>query len=223
MKKLLIIIIILTIVGLGAQYGKSVIFRFGVQQFNMASDLWEVNMENLALNKADMQNAYYGLGYEFFLNKNVSIDIEAGTYKKIRNTKYKDYTYSDDSPIYQSLSLNINSVEANVNLLPLGYKRNIYPYISAGGGVYIWTYEQWGSFINFVDETIEDGYAKTRTITLGGNAKAGIVVRAGKTLGFSAEAKYRFLTGALSSEFEGFADLDLSGWTFSFGVHFFLW
>lgn len=223
MKKLFIIIFIIISLGLGTQFGKSIIFRGGLQQFNMESDLWEVNMENLALNKTDIQGAYYGIGYEFFLNKAISIDLEVGTYKKTRNTMYKDFTFADDSPIYQSLSLNVNSIEANVNLLPIGYRRNIYPYLSVGGGIYIWTYEQWGNFINFVDDSVSEGYANTQTISFGANAKAGIVVRAGRTLGFSFEAKYRYLKGNLSSDFEDFEPLDLSGLTFSLGIHFFLW
>jgi hypothetical protein len=190
---------------------------------DMKSDLWEVNMENLALNNADMQGTTYGLGYEFFINKNIGVDIETATYKQTRYSMYKDYTYEDGSSIFQNLSLNINSVELNINLLPLGYRRNIYPYIGVGGGVYIWTYEQWGSFINFEAGSINDGYANTQTISFGGNARVGIVIRAGRKLGVSFEGKYRYLKGELSSDFEGFAPLDLNGWTYSLGLHFFIW
>ncbi len=223
MKKFLIIIILFTLVGLGSQFGKNLFFRIGIQNVDMKSDLWEINMQNLALNKTDMQGTSYGLGYEFFLNRNMSVDIEAGTYKKVRNTMYRDFTYSDDSPILQNLSLNVSSIEFNLNLLPLGYRRNVYPYLSAGGGVYLWTFEQWGEFINFTDESIYEGYATSQKVSFGANGKAGIMVRVGKNLGISIEGKYRYLKGALGSEFEGFDKLDLNGWTFSFGVHYFLW
>lgn len=222
MKRLFTTMLILIMVS-GVITAKNVIFRIGLQKIDMKSDLWEVNMENLALNKADMQGTFYGLGYEFFINKYIGIDIEAGTYKQTRYTMYKDYTYEDESSIYQNLSLNVNSVELNLNLLPLGYRRNIYPYISVGGGLYIWTYEQWGSFINFEEGSINEGYANTQTVSLGGNVKAGIVIRAGKKLGISFEGKYRYLKGELSSDFEGFKPLDLSGLTFSLGLHFFIW
>jgi hypothetical protein len=223
MKKFLLIIMILIIAGMGVQFPKNVIFRFGFQKMNMQSDLWNVNMENLVFDRGDMSGSYYGLGYEFFINGNMGIAIEAGTYKQTRYTMYEEYTYDDDSSILQNLSLNINSLEFNINLLPLGYRSYLYPYLSFGGGIYLWKYEQWGSFINFEEGSINDGYANTQTVSLGGNAKAGFVIRVGKKLGLSLEVKYRYLKGKLSSEFEGFAPLDLSGLTYGFGVHFFIW
>lgn len=223
MKKFLIIIILFTLVGLGSQFGKNMFFRIGIQNVDMKSDLWEINMQNLALNKTDMQGVSYGLGYEFFINRFMAIDIEAGTYKKVRNTMYRDFTYDDDTPINQNLSLSVNSIELNLNLLPIGYRKSFYPYIGVGGGVYIWTFEQWGEFIDFTDDSVYQGFAESRRISFGANAKAGLMVRVGRDLGFSIEGKYRYLKGALGSEFEGFDKLDLNGWTFSFGIHYFLW
>ncbi len=223
MKKYLLIIIVLIIAGMGVQFPKNVIFRFGLQEMDMQSDLWDVNMENLVFDKADMSGNYYGLGYEFFINRHIGIAVEAGTYKQIRYTMYEEYTYDDDSSILQNLSLKVNSLEFNINLLPLGYRSFLYPYLSVGGGIYIWEYEQWGSFINFEEDSINDGYANTQTVSFGGNAKAGLVIRVGKKLGLSLEMKYRYLKGKLSSEFEGFAPLDLNGFTYSLGVHFFIW
>jgi len=223
MKKLLIIVIILTIVGIGSQYGKNLIFRIGLQKMDMKSDLWDINMENLVLNKKDMQNVCYGIGYEFFLNNNMSINIEGGTYQKTHFSSYREYTFNDGSPIEQNIKLSISSVEFNINFLPIGFRKNIYPYLSVGGGLYFWTYEQWDNFINFEDDTVFEGYASTRTTSFGGNAKAGIVIRVGKELGFSVEGKYRYLKGHLSSGFEGFGDLDLNGWSYSLGIHLFIW
>ena len=190
----------------------------------MKSDLWETNMENLVFDKNDLQGSYYALGYEFFPLSFISFSVEGGTFKKDHYSVYRDEVYPDDSPIPQNISLTMNSVEVNLNLFPLTYKRNIYPYISVGGGVYFWKYEQWGDFINFQDETVTpNAYADSQSVAFGANIKAGFIFRAGKRMGFSIEGKYRTLKDDLSSNFEGFEKLDLSGLTINIGVHFFMW
>lgn len=200
---------------------QSVNLKIGLFQPAMNSDLWDINMENLALNKQDMQNIYYAVEYELFFNPIFSLSLEAGHYNKEHYSQYKDYEYDDGSPIYQNLALRITSFEFDLKIYPIGHKYTFNPYIGAGLGIHSWHYEQWGDFIHFDDMTVEEGYADTRTYTLGFNAKAGFLFKITRSVGISFETRYLYLKGQLSSLFEGFNKFDLSGMTFNFGLNLF--
>jgi len=200
---------------------QSVNLRIGLFQPDMNSDLWEVNMENLYLSKQDMQNVYYAVEYEFFFNRILSLSIEGAQYSKEHYSQYSDYTYDDGTPIYQNLALRITSVEVNLRLYPIGHRYAFNPYFGGGLGIHHWVYEQWGDFINFNDLTVDEGFADTRTYTLGFNARAGFLFKFKRSFGFSFEARYLFLKGELSSLFEGFGKFDLSGLSLTAGINLF--
>jgi hypothetical protein len=69
--------------------------------------------------------------------------------------------------------------------------------------------------------TVQEGYAETNTYSMGFNGKAGIGIRLGHYFGLIFQAKYQYLKGQLSSFFEGFEKLDLSGFHYSLGFCFF--
>lgn len=186
---------------------------------SLQSDLWEDNMGNLAFNKADLSGAYYGAEYEFFLNRYTSFSVEIGRYNKNVYTQYKDYTFEDNSPIFQNISLRITPIEANLKFYPLGRRQVIFPYFGAGAGLYAWTYQQWGDFIIFPAGDIEEGFAETKTFSFGFNGRAGLVYRFHPSVALAFEGKYQYLRGRLSGYFEGFERLDLGGISATFGVN----
>jgi outer membrane protein W len=179
-------------------------------------------MENLAFNKQDMLASYYGLEYESYFSRNLSFTIEGGYYEKTHYSQYSEYEYDDGTPIFQNLSLEILSLELDLKIYPIGHQRYFCPFIGAGVGIYHWKYEQWGEFINFDDDTVEEGYADTSTYTPGFNVKGGFTFRIRRSVGISFEAKYQYLKGELSSFFEGFDKLDLNGVLFNLGINFYL-
>ncbi len=198
----------------------SINFKFGIYQPFMKSDLWEINLENLVFEKQDMQGTYFGIEYEHFVNRNVSLTFEGGYYKQEHNSFYRDVTYENDDPIYQSLSLETANFDLGVKLYPLGNQGRFSPYIGGGGTLLYWFYEQWGDFVNFEDLTVMQGeFLETEKYTVGFNAKAGFVIRLTRTFGVSAEAKYTIAKSDLSLFFEGFEKLDLGGWQATAGIH----
>jgi hypothetical protein len=222
MKKIALVIMSLLIAGFFSLNGQSLNLKIGAFYPNMESDLWEINRENLAFDKADMLGVYLGAEFEIFMGRQFSLALEAGHYKKDIFTVYKDVVYDDGTPIYQDLSLRMTTIEADFKLYPLGHRRLFNPYIGCGIGLYVWKYYQGGEFVDFEDETVYEGEAYTNTITPGFNAKLGFVYRYRRTFGISFEARYIYVKGQLSSLFEGFEKLDLSSVTLSIGVHLFL-
>ncbi|MCU0235685.1 MAG: hypothetical protein MUC72_01200 [Acidobacteria bacterium] len=188
----------------------------------MQSDLWETNLENLTLSRPDMVNAYYGGEYEFYFHRHASFSLEVGSYARSYYAQYRDYTFQDGSPVFQNVSLRIVPIEANLKLYPLGHRTRFFPFIGAGAGVYAWTYQQWGSFINFEDDSINDGFAETRRFAFGLNGRFGLVFRFHSRLGIALEGKYQHLRGRLSEFFQGFEPLDLGGFSANASINLFL-
>lgn len=207
--------IYLTVFGLvsGALFSQSVNLKIGLFVPSMDSDLWRINTENLVFSRSDMVGAYYAGEYEIFLNRNTSATLEIGSYVKSVNSQYRDYEFANGEPIYQSLQLRLTPVEANIKFYPMGHRTRVFPFIGAGAGVYAWTYQQWGDFINFEDDSVNEGFAETRRFAFGLNARLGLVFRFQSRLAFAVEGKYQYLRGRLSEYFEGFDRLDLGGFT----------
>jgi hypothetical protein len=217
-------LIALTIIGFGTGilFSQSINLKIGLFSPSLQSDLWTDNMVNLAFNKTDLLDMYYGAEYEVFLSRHASFSLEIGSYAKDIYTQYKDYTDQDDNPIFQNLSLRITPIEANMKFYPLGHRYEFFPYFGIGVGLYGWTYQQYGDFIIFPDGYIEEGFAETDTFSIGFNARVGLVFRFLPRVGLALEAKYQYVRGQLSGYFEGFELLDLGGFTATAGLNFYL-
>jgi opacity protein-like surface antigen len=197
-------------------------FKAGIYNPFTKSDLWEINMENLAFDKQDAQDKLFGLEFEHFVGRNLSFTIEGVYYETEHYSFYRDYEYDDGSPIYQNLALSIGGLEAGVKFYPVGRRMRFSPYIGGGAGVYYWQYEQWGDFIDFFDDTVaEDEYAEASAYTVAFNVKAGFVYRLSRGFGISFEGRYIGLKGNLSEFFEGFEKFDMTGWGVTIGANLF--
>jgi hypothetical protein len=208
--------------GSGILFSQSINLKIGLFSPAMQSDLWVDNMHNLVFNKTDMLNTYCAAEYEFFINRFTAFSLEIGKYSKEIYSQYKDYTFDDDSPIFQNISLRITPIEANIKLYPFGHRSRFFPFFGAGIGLYAWTYQQWGDFIIFPGLDIQEGFAETETFSFGFSGRAGLVFRFHPRLALAIEGKYQYLRGRLSGYFEGFELLDLGGITASVGVNFYL-
>jgi hypothetical protein len=203
----------------GMLSSQSVNLKMGLFVPRLNSDLWQINMDNLTFGKSDMVNTYYAGEYEFFLDRHTSFSLEIGSYNKSVYAEYRDYTYANGTPIYQDLTLRITPIEANLKYYPLGSRYRISPFIGAGVGLYAWTYQQWGDFINFQDNSISEGFAETRRFSVGFNGRLGLVFRFQQRLALALEGKYQYLRGHLSEYFQGFDLLDLGGFTANVSIN----
>jgi len=185
------------------------------------SDLWEINYENLIFNKSELTSFFGAVEFEFPAGRYATITFEIGSYKRKILSEYRDYEYTDGSPIKQNFSLRITPYEIGIKLYPLSYRTLFSPYISIGAGLYQWRYHQWGKFINFKNYSISDGDAYTDSLTFGLFAKGGFLYRFQRSMGISLEARYQRVKGELSGYFEGFDRFDLSGWGALFGLNLF--
>jgi hypothetical protein len=202
----------------GILCSQSIHLKIGLFVPRLQSDLWEISQENLTFERSDMVNVVYGGEYEFYLNRNFSLAAEVSSYAKTVYAQYRDYEFEDGTPIFQNITLRLVPVEAGLKFYPMGHRNRINLFIGAGAGVYAWTYQQSGYFINFQNDSISEGFAETRRFAFGLNSRIGLAFRFQQRLGFSLEGKYQYLRGKLSRNFEGFDPLDMSGFLVNAGV-----
>ena len=74
MKRTIMLLLVLGL-GSGILLSQSINLKIGLFMPSLQSDLWEDNMRNLAFNKSDMINAYFGVEFEIFLNRYSSLSI----------------------------------------------------------------------------------------------------------------------------------------------------
>jgi hypothetical protein len=218
------IALILTLVVLSATAlnSQSVNMKFGLFVPQMKSDLWDINLQNLTFGRADMLNAYYGAEFEAHSGRHASFFLEFGSYSKTVYAQYRDYEYMNGDPIYQNISLRIVPIEAGIKLYPSGHRRVLNPFIGVGAGLYAWTYQQWGDFIDFTDDSINEGFAETRRLSVGFNGRIGLVYRFQSRLAIGLEGKYQYLKGRLSEYFEDFDRLDMGGFSANASINIYL-
>lgn len=205
--------------GSGILISQSINLKIGLFVPRMQSDLWDINLTNLAFSKSDMVNTYYGAEYEVYLNRHTSFSLEIGNYTRTVYSQYRDYTFENGDPILQDITLSLTPIEANFKIYPLGNRYMVSPFFGVGAGVYAWTYRQSGDFINFQDDSINNGVAETKTFTIGFNGRLGLVFRFHPRFALALEGKYQYLKGRLSGYFQDFDLLDLGGVTANFCVY----
>lgn len=205
--------------GSGILISQSMNLKIGLFVPRLQSDLWDINLENLAFSKSDMMNAYYGAEFEVYLNRYTSFSVEIGSYTRTIYSQYRDYTFQNGDPVFQNISLRLTPIEANFKVYPLGHRYMVFPFFGAGAGLYAWTYQQWGDFINFQDDSINNGSAETKTFSIGFNGRLGLVFRFHSRLALALEGKYQYLKGRLSGYFQDFDLLDLGGFTANFSLN----
>lgn len=202
-------------------FSQSINLKIGVFVPRLDSDLWQINMENLTFGKSDLVNVTYGGEYEGYLSRNLSVALEIGGYSRSVYAQYRDYEHADGSPIRQNISLRIVPVEAALKYYPFSHRQRLNPFVGLGGGLYIWTYQQFGEFVLFPELTVREGFAETRRVALGLIGRAGLVYRFQPRLGVSLEGKYQHLQGRLSEYFQDFEPLDMSGFSVNAGIQYY--
>ncbi len=220
MKKriFLLTLILMFILSIPAQSGILWI-KYGLFYPNCNSDLWETNFDNLLLQKSDFNTSQVFLTYEMPINRHLGISLDFGSIeKKEVDSEYRDYVYDDGTSINQAIRYKMGIFEINAKFYPMKKKEMIAPYLQIGAGFYSVEYNQWGEFIDFEGGYVYEGDFLSKTTSLGVNGAVGIIIRPTARFLLGVEGRYQMIKTTLSSEFEGFEPLDMSGASFSFMV-----
>ena len=183
MKKHLAIIAALVLVLPALAYPN--IFSFKVGYFipraqsgpSYPDSLWTIEFDNMTFTKTNYQNTIIGLGYEYFLTRQLSLVLSLDTYNKNKSGFYRDYvgidftdgafafpnTFEGDFSITHSFNVSITPLQLSLKLTPLGRRVRFIPYVGGGVGLYMWSVRLRGDTIDFSDPFIHTDLDGTET------------------------------------------------------------
>ena len=209
----------------------SISFRVGYFYPSGGSDIWELNTYDFTYEVADFNHYIVGFEVNWFATRFITLGLGIDIYSRTVGSEYVDYVDQYGDPIFQEFSLKIIPVTATVKFMPLGngspgYRGRrgspIVPWVGGGVGVYPYTYEEYGSFIDFTDMYIFEGHFITEesAAAFGFHVAGGIVAPMGFDWDVFGEVRYAYVEGDLGDDFLGFEPIDLGGLSVFFGASY---
>ena len=176
--------------------------------------------------EGDFDGVYGGIEYNQVLTDYVEVGIHYDYYSNTLDTSYRDYTRPDDSEIRQSLRLRVAPLGVTVRFLPTSKGHKIVPYVGGGVDALFYKYEEYGDFIDFFDPELAilpDHFVSEAT-AFGYHALGGLRVYLNRDFAVVGEGRYQWGSDDMGDDFApnepGLVNkIDLSGWTFTVGVH----
>ena len=158
------------------------------------SDLFDDDNQLYTVGKSDWNGLYGGAEFSFNVNPHIELAIGVDGYGRTVSTIYRDYTRPGGDEIHQDLKLTIVPAGLSLRILPLDRYAPVQPYVTIGGDVIFYKYEEFGDFIDFFSRNLDissDSFVSDG-VALGGHAAAGLRVPIGQDFAITAEGRYQF-------------------------------
>jgi hypothetical protein len=188
---------------------------------NAGSDLYDFVTEQLTIEKKSFNTPIFGGRIGWSITPHLEV---AALYERARSqtaSEYRDFVDNELLPITQTTRRHEDHLAATLrwSLLPAGRSisrfawipRRVTPFVGGGIGAVRYTFQQYGSFVDFqtrrifTDSFNADGWAPAV------HALAGADVRVYRKLYVAGEARYTRSKGTLSEDFVGFEPITLAG------------
>lgn len=250
MKKYMLMILILVVLGPGLVFADLVTFQIGYYIPRAEGGLWDLEFENMTFTKPDFHNTIFSFSYEYFVSNQLGLTLTVDAYNKQEVGSYIGYvgyqsfsgdwaypdTYEGDFIPSHALSVSNTPIQASVKFLPFGRGGKFIPYIGGGVGLYIWSLSIRGDVIDFSDERFDTEeevsvypiYQLTSrgssNFAIGYHGYGGIMAPVANRI--SVDAGFRFsvaeanLSDELYTEFFKVDAFDLSGYIISVGINY---
>jgi len=183
--------------------------------------------ELYAVDQNAFDGVYGGIEYNHIVAKNVEASVHLDGYSKSVDTFYRDYERpGNGGDIFQTLRLRTAPLGVSIRFVPTSKRTKIAPFVGGGVDAVFYQYEEFGDFIDFfdpdlaiyADHFVDDGVA------FGMHAFGGLRVYVNRDFAIVGEARYMWAATDMGDDFapneSGFVNrIDLSGWTWTVGVH----
>jgi len=204
-------------------------FKMGAFLPSGDSGLWDFNEALLTTEPDDFDDFEFALEWQIRPYNHLEFAFELEFYEGVDHSEYRDFVDSAGFDILQTSTLSLVPMTFNVRWLPagryrrdaggfLGVPRRVVPYLSVGGGLYVWEFEMLGDFVDL--DTLEIFYDRFTSdgVTLGANAAVGIELPLSRAWSFVVEGRYHWASDELDDDFVGFDEFDLGGTSVLFGA-----
>jgi hypothetical protein len=172
------------------------------------------------VDKSDWTGFTGGVEYSGRIARNLELGVHVDGYSRSLDTVYRAYTDETGRDIPQTLKLEIVPVGFTLRFVAGSRRSTIVPYLGVGADLYYWSYEEFGSFIDFDDPdlAIIDDAFYSNGVTGGGHVVAGLRVHLNHDVSMTGEGRYNWApTDDMEDDFRSL-QVDLSGWSATVGV-----
>lgn len=210
-----------------AQYGRGrygsengLRIQLGLFEPDADSQYWDVSFNDFTGDASDFEDVSFGIDYARDLRGNLLLFVGGSIYEGSTDQAYLDFVDAGDDPIVHdtTLSLATATLGLAMRLAPEGSP--VVPYVGVGGGLYAWTLEESGDFIDFTVSPIEIFPATFEEdgVVAGWYWMAGLEVPVSSSLSLFAQGRWHNAEDELEGDFVDLGDLDLSGREISAGL-----
>lgn len=203
-------------------------FRIGKFFPRANSDLFDMIMDELTLEKNDFRAWDIGIDSGFAFNERVDIVFTGEYAKRTKYSEFREWVDEQGLPITQETYYSQFPVTGGVKVLlvPRGRQVGRYawlpsrfvPYVGAGAGVLYYQFEQSGDFVDYLTLEIFSADLKSSGWTVTGYLGGGVDINITKRIYLTADLRYSLASPDLDQDFVGFDPLDLDGWRASVGL-----
>lgn len=209
----------LAVLSIGASASAhSVALRLGTFSPRIDSGLWDDNLETFTIERDDFDAFVGGVEVAVELSEYADLALGVETSSRTVFSMYRDFVRDDGTEIVQDLTWRTTPVTAGVRVLPLGRFRRLVPYVTGGGGLYLYQYREEGEFIDFDTLDIFGDVFIDRGLAFGGYLGAGAEVGVSELVFVFGEFRRHWVQGTHGDDFEGFGGFDLTSNQLTFGA-----
>jgi hypothetical protein len=177
----------------------------------ITNDVLVVNRNYLWFDIEDFDGFYGEAALTSELGKYFEVSFGAGAYQRTVPSAYADQVHSDGYDIEQDLKLRIIPITAQLRMFPLGHRRSVQPYVSAGAAVNFWRYSETGEFVDFTDDSIYRASFVGKGTAVGPVGAIGVRARMTSQTDIGAEFRYSWAEADLNTNDFLSDKLDLGG------------
>ena len=204
--------------------------RGGLDRPAADSDVFKFVIDQLTLDRGDFLALTAGGDIAIAVTPRTSVLFGASVSRTASPSEFRDWLDNRDLPITQTTQLLRVPLTASVKVYVTSPGRRISRfawipsraaiYVGGGSGVMVYRFQQKGDFIDFDTLRVFYDTFQSSGVTPMAQAFAGIDVSLTPRLVLTTEAKYQRAHARLDTDFAGFAPIDLSGVSTTFGVAF---
>jgi hypothetical protein len=209
----------------------SLSLRFGYARPSANSDVFRFTSEHLTLDRNDFAGFTVAGDAGLFIKPRLEATFGVGFSSRRAESNYRDFVDTDDLEIEQETTFRRIPLTFGLRyyLAPIGRRVGSYawvpsrvvPYVAAGGGGMFYEFRQQGDFVDFQSLDVFAAELESYAWTPTGYGAVGLQYAVNTNSALVTELRYDAAKRApMSFAFQGFDDIDLSGASMTFGLHF---
>ncbi len=210
--------------------GASLTLRLGYAQPLAGSEVFAFSNEHLTLGRSDYAGGSVSGDFAFLVAERLAVQFSAGYSKRTMGSEFRDWVDNNDLPIEQTTEFSRVPVMVGLRYYLVSPGRSLgrlawvparfAPYVSAGVGRVRYRFHQSGDFVDYQTLDVFSSTLESSGWTTAGYGAVGLDYAMSAGVGLVSEARYDRAHARMSSDFEKFDRIDLSGLSATIGLSF---